>query len=45
MFGGKADTILNLYPGTTGDQAKRSAQDLAGDQFIGVVMLKGQRVL
>ena len=40
MFGGKADTILNLYPGTTGDQAKRSAQDLAGDQFIGYATWK-----
>ena len=35
MFGDKADQLLKLYPATTDEQAKRSAQDLAGDQFIG----------
>jgi len=34
LFGEKADAILSLYPGATADQVKRSAQDLAGDQFI-----------
>ena len=34
-FGDKADAVLKLYPGATADQVKRSAQDLAGDQFIG----------
>jgi para-nitrobenzyl esterase len=40
MFGDKADAVLKLYPGATGDQAKRSAQDLAGDQFIGYATWK-----
>jgi para-nitrobenzyl esterase len=34
QFGAKAETFLKLYPGTTAAEAKRSAQDLAGDQFI-----------
>jgi para-nitrobenzyl esterase len=33
-FGDKADDLLKLYPGDSDEQAKRSAQDLAGDQFI-----------
>jgi para-nitrobenzyl esterase len=33
-FGSKADAFLKLYPATTDAQAKRSAQDFAGDQFI-----------
>ena len=35
LFGPDADKVLRLYPGKTDAQAKRSAQDLAGDQFIG----------
>jgi para-nitrobenzyl esterase len=34
QFGDKTDAFLKLYPAGTDDQAKRSAQDLAGDQFI-----------
>jgi para-nitrobenzyl esterase len=34
IFGNKADAFLKLYPAGTDDQARRSAQDLAGDQFI-----------
>jgi para-nitrobenzyl esterase len=34
LFGDKADAMLKLYPAGTDEQAKRSAQDLAGDQFI-----------
>jgi len=34
LFGDKADALLKLYPAGTDDEAKRSAQDLAGDQFI-----------
>jgi len=30
----QADKILKLYPAGNDDQAKRSAQDLSGDQFI-----------
>ena len=33
-FGDKADEFLKLYPAASDEQAKRSAQDLAGDQFI-----------
>jgi para-nitrobenzyl esterase len=33
-FGERADEFLKLYPAETDAQAKRSAQDLAGDQFI-----------
>jgi len=33
-YGDKADTFLKAYPAATDEQAKRSAQDLAGDQFI-----------
>ena len=35
LYGEKADAFLKLYPGATDEQAERSAQDLAGDQFIG----------
>ena len=31
---GKADEFLKLYPAESDEQAKRSAQDLAGDRFI-----------
>ncbi|MGD0221130.1 MAG: carboxylesterase/lipase family protein [Terriglobia bacterium] len=34
LYGDHADELLKLYPAGTDDQAKRSAQDLAGDQFI-----------
>lgn len=34
LYGDQADAVLKLYPGETDDQAKRSAQDLAGDRFI-----------
>src|SRR3984957_13001999 len=34
-FGNKADELLKLYPAESDEQAKRSAQDLAGDQAIG----------
>jgi para-nitrobenzyl esterase len=33
-FGDKAEAFLKLYPAATDDEAKRSAQDLAGDRFI-----------
>ena len=33
-FDGDADQFLKLYPDADNEQAKRSAQDLAGDQFI-----------
>jgi para-nitrobenzyl esterase len=33
-FGTNAEAFLNLYPAATDAQAKRSAQDFAGDQFI-----------
>ena len=33
-FGDKADEFLKLYPAESDEQAKRSAQDLGGDQFI-----------
>ncbi len=33
-FGDRADEFLKLYPAGNDEQAKRSAQDLAGDQFI-----------
>ena len=33
-FKSKADAVLKLYPAANDDQAKRSAQDLASDQFI-----------
>ncbi|MDQ6705881.1 MAG: carboxylesterase family protein [Acidobacteriota bacterium] len=35
LFGDKADAMFKLYPAATDEQVKRSAQDLAGDQFIG----------
>ena len=35
LYGDKAETVLKVYPATTAAQAKRSAQDLAGDRFIG----------
>src|ERR1035437_9432560 len=34
LYGDRADSILKLYPAATAAQAKRSAQDLAGDRFI-----------
>jgi para-nitrobenzyl esterase len=34
QFGDRADEFLKLYPADSDEQAKRSAQDLAGDQFI-----------
>jgi para-nitrobenzyl esterase len=34
-FGEKAKAFLKVYPAATDEEAKRSAQDLAGDQFIG----------
>lgn len=34
LYGDKADAFLKLYPAATDEQAERSAQDLAGDQFI-----------
>ncbi len=34
QFGERADAFLKLYPAADDAQAKRSAQDLAGDQFI-----------
>jgi para-nitrobenzyl esterase len=33
-FGDQADEFLKLYPADSDEQSKRSAQDLAGDQFI-----------
>lgn len=33
-FGTNAETFLTLYPAATDAQARRSAQDFAGDQFI-----------
>jgi para-nitrobenzyl esterase len=35
LYSGHAETVLKLYPAVTAAQAKRSAQDLAGDRFIG----------
>jgi para-nitrobenzyl esterase len=34
-YGDNADTFLKVYAASTDEEAKRSAQDLAGDQFIG----------
>lgn len=34
-FGDKAKALLKVYPATSDEQAKRSAQNLAGDQFTG----------
>jgi para-nitrobenzyl esterase len=34
-FGDKAKAFLKVYPASSDEQAKRSAQDLAGDQFTG----------
>jgi para-nitrobenzyl esterase len=33
-YGDRADTVLELYPAGSDDEAVRSAGDLAGDQFI-----------
>ena len=33
-FGANTEAFLKLYPGETDAQARRSAQDLSGDQFI-----------
>src|SRR5581483_6176219 len=35
LFDDHADALLKLYPASTDEEAKRSAQGLAGDQFIG----------
>ena len=35
QFGTYADEFLKLYPATTAEEAKMSARDIAGDQFIG----------
>jgi para-nitrobenzyl esterase len=34
QFGADADKLLKAYPASDDEQAKRSAQELAGDQFI-----------
>lgn len=34
-FPNNADELLRLYPAATNEEAKQSAEDLAGDQFIG----------
>ena len=34
QFGARAEAFLKLYPAATDEQARRSAQDLAGDRFI-----------
>jgi para-nitrobenzyl esterase len=34
LFGDQADAFLRLYPAGTDEEAKRSAQDFAGDRFI-----------
>ena len=34
QFGARADALLKLYPAATDEEARRSAQDLAGDRFI-----------
>jgi para-nitrobenzyl esterase len=36
LFGDQAEAILKLYPAASDEQTRRSAQDLAGDQFIGL---------
>ena len=48
MFKDAADEALRHYPGTTADEARQSATDLAGDRFIGLstwrwVTLHGNR--
>lgn len=35
QFGDQADELLKLYPAATDEEAKQSAEALAGDQFIG----------
>lgn len=35
LYGEEADKILELYPGSTSEEAVYSATDLAGDRFIG----------
>ncbi len=35
LYGERAEGLLKVYPAETAAQAKRSAQDLAGDRFIG----------
>jgi para-nitrobenzyl esterase len=35
LYGDRAESILKLYPAATVAQTRRSAQDLAGDRFIG----------
>jgi para-nitrobenzyl esterase len=34
LYGDHADELLKVYPAASDEQAKRSAQDLAGDRFI-----------
>ena len=34
QFGARAEAFLKLYPAATDEEARRSAQDLAGDRFI-----------
>ncbi len=33
-FGDKAEAFLKVYPAATDEEAKQSAQDFSGDQFI-----------
>ncbi len=35
LYGDKAEEVLKAYPAANDDQAKRAAQDLASDRFIG----------
>lgn len=34
LYGGHADEVLRLYPGTTMEQVEQSATELAGDRFL-----------
>jgi para-nitrobenzyl esterase len=34
LYGDRADEVLRLYPGSTDDEVRQSATDLAGDRFI-----------
>ena len=40
LFGGDADEFLTLYPVATDAEARRAAQDLAGDQYTGYATWK-----
>ena len=44
LYGGKADDVLKLYPTGDASRVKRSAQDLAGDRFIGYSTWKWMEV-